>query len=199
MLWALATLGDGVRLNEVLNILRTMNMNTIESRQEQVMTLWALTVFLARSGEKSLLLPPMKRLYDALMVKKGNSSDTKASIMWVSGFWLKENPLDLPQPYYETTVSPPHRKLHVELKRNFPRHTLEMEVSVHDLPPVDLLFPDQKVAIEVQGAHHYVDKEKTLRNGSTILKTNTYRKLGYTKYLKYRPQMWVTQKNRSYC
>ena len=113
------------------------------------------------------------------MVEKGNSSDTKASIMWVSGFWLKENLLDLPQPDYETTVSPPHRNLHAELKRNFPRHTLEMEVSIHGLPPVDLLFPDEKVAIEVQGAYHYVDKEKTLRNGSTILKANTYRKLGY--------------------
>ena len=71
LLWALAALGDGVRLNEVLNILRTMNIDAIESRHDQVITLWALTVFLARSDEKSLLLPPMKRLYDALMVEKG--------------------------------------------------------------------------------------------------------------------------------
>ena len=179
LLWAMAALGDGVRLNEVLNILRTMNINMTELSRYQKTTLWALTVFLARGGEKSLLLPPMKRLYDALMVNKGNSSNTSDSIMWVYGCWLKENLLDLPQPYYETTASPPHRKLYAELKRNFPRHTLEMEVSVHGLPPVDLLFPDEKVAIEGQGAHHYVDKEKTLRNGRTILKGNTYRKLGY--------------------
>ena len=179
LLWALAALGDGVRLNEVLNILRTMNINMIELSIHREMTLWALTVFLARSGEENLLLSPMKRLYDSLKVEIGNGSDTKASIMWVSGFWLKQNLLDLPQPYYESTVSPPHRNLHAELKRNFPRHTLEMEVSVHGLSPVDLLFPDEKVAIEVQGAHHYVDKEKTLRNGRTILKANTYRKLGY--------------------
>ena len=179
LLWALAALGDGIRLHDILNILRTVNTDTIESEQEQIMTLWALTVFLARSGEKSLLLPPMKRLYDALMVEKGNSSNTKASVMWVSGFWLKENLLDLPQPCYESIVSSPHRKLHAELKRNLPHHTLEMEVSVHGLPPVDLLFPDEQVVVEVQGAHHYVDKEKTLRNGSTILKANTYRMLGY--------------------
>ena len=180
LLWALAALGEGISLNEVLNILRTMNFDTIESRQQhQVINLWALTVFLARSGEKNLLLPPMKRLYDALMGEKGNNSGTKASIMWVSGFWLKENLLDLPQPYYETTVSPPHRNLYAELKRNFPRHTLELEVSVHGFPPVDLLFPNQRVAVEVQGAYHYVDKEKKLRDGSTILKANTYRTLGY--------------------
>ena len=120
--------------------------------------------------------------------------------MRVSGFWLEENLLDLPQPcYYETTVSSPHRKLHAKLKRTLPHHTLEMEVSIHGLPPVDLLFPDEKVAVEVQGAHHYVDKEKTLRNGSTILKTNTYRKAWVQSTLKYRLQMWITQQSRSYC
>ena len=55
LLWALAALGDGVRLNEALNILRTMDINTLESKQDQVMTLWALTVFLARSGEEKPL------------------------------------------------------------------------------------------------------------------------------------------------
>ena len=50
---------------------------------------------------------------------------------------------------------------------------------MNGLPPVDLLFPCEKVVIEVQGAHHYIDKEKKLRNGSTILKTSTYEKLGY--------------------
>ena len=40
-------------------------------------------------------------------------------------------------------------------------------------------FLVKKVVVEVQGAHHYIDKEKKLRNGSTILKTSTYEKLGY--------------------
>ena len=91
LLWALAALGDGVSLNEVFNILRTMDMNTIESWLGQEMTLWALTVFLARGGETSLLLPPMKKLYDALMAEKENSSDIRASIMRLSGIWLEEN------------------------------------------------------------------------------------------------------------
>ena len=143
------------------------------------MTLWALTVFLARNGETSLLLPPMKRLYDALMAEKENSSDIRASIIWASGIWLEENLRDLPLPDYKTTVSPPHQELHKILRENFPRHALEMEASVNGLPPVDLLFSHEKIVVEVQGAHHYIDKEKKLRNGSTILKTSTYEKLGY--------------------
>ena len=179
LLWALAVLGDGVSLNEVLNILGTMDINTIELWRGQEMTLWALTVFLARGGETSLLLPPMKRLYDALMAEKENSSNIRASIMWPSGIWLKENLRDLPLPNYKTTVSQSHRELYKFLRVNFPRHTLEMEASVDGLPPVDLLFSHEKVVVEVQGAYHYIDKEKKLRNGSTILKTSTYEKLGY--------------------
>ena len=179
LLWALAALGDGVSLNEVVNILGMMDIDTIELRQDQEMTLWALTVFLARGGETSLLLPPMKRLYDALMAEKENNSNIRALIMWTSGIWLKENLQDLPLPDYKTIVSHSHRKLHAILRENFPRHTLEMEASVNGLPPVDLLFPCEKVVVEVQGAQHYIDKEKKLRNGSTILKTSTYEKLGY--------------------
>ena len=179
LLWALAALGDGVSLNEVFNILRRIEMNTIELCLHQEMTLWALTVFLARGGKTSLLLPPMKRFHDALMAEKENSSDIRASIMWLSGICLEENLQDLPLPCYKTTVSPPHRELHKFLRENFPRHALEVEASVNGLPPVDLLFSHEKVVVEVQGAQHYIDKEKKLRNGSTILKTSTYEKLGY--------------------
>ena len=179
LLWALAALGDGVSLNEVVNILGMMDIDTIELRQHQEMTLWALTVFLARGGETSLLLPPMKRFYDALMAEKGNSQDIRASIMWLSGIWLEENRQGFPLPDYEIIVSPSHRELYKFLRENFPHHTLEMEASVNGLPPVDLLFPRKKVVVEVQGTQHYMDKEKKLRNGRTILKTSTYEKLGY--------------------
>ena len=179
LLWALAALGDGVSLNEVVNIFGMMDIDTIELRQHQEMTLWSLTVFLARGGETSLLLPPMKRFYDALMAEKGNSQDIRASIMWLSGIWLKENRQGFPLPDYEITVSPSHRELYEFLRENFPHHTLEMEASVNGLPPVDLLFPRKKVVVEVQGTQHYMDKEKKLRNGRTILKTSTYEKLGY--------------------
>ena len=179
LLWSLAALGDGVSLHEVLNILGMMDIDTIELRQHQEMTLWALTVFLARSGKTSLLLPRMKRFYDALMAEKGNSQDIRASIMWLSGIWLEENRQGFPLPDYEIIVSPSHRELYKFLRENFPHHTLEMEASVNGLPPVDLLFSHEKIVVEVQGAHHYIDKEKKLRNGSTILKTSTYEKLGY--------------------
>ena len=179
LLWALAMLGDGVSLDEILNIFRTMEINTIVSWQDQEITLWALTVFLARGGEADLLLPPMKRLYDALIAEEENNSDRRASTMRLSGTWLEKSLSDLTVPNYEVTVSHPHRKLHATLSERFSGHLLVMECSINGLPPVDLLFPHKKVVVEVQGAHHYVDKGKKIRNGSTLLKTRTYKKLGY--------------------
>ena len=181
LLWALAMLGDGVSLDAVIDLLGLMNINTVESWREQEAVLWALTVFLARGGETSLLLPLMKRLYDALMAEKENRSDIRATTMRLSGVWLGENQQDLPPIKYETTISKAHRKLYGILKDSFSGHALKMEGSANDLPPVDLLFPDNRVVIEVQGRHHYIGigKEKKLRNGSTILKVMTYGKLGY--------------------
>ena len=179
LLWALAMLGDGVSLDAVIDLLRLMNINTVESWREQETALWALTVFLARGGETSLLLSQMKILYDALTAEKENRSDVRATTMRLSGVWLGENQQDLPPTHYETIISRPHQELYRILKDCFSGHTLEMEASVNGLPPVDLLFPDNRVVIEVQGGHHYVDKEKKLRNGSTILKVMTYGKLGY--------------------
>ena len=179
LLWALATLGDGVSLNEVLNILRIMDINTIELWRDQEVILWALTVFLARGGETSLLLPLMKGLYDSLMAEKENSSNIRALIMRLSGIWLEENLQDIPLPDYQITVSPLHRKLYEILRARFPCHTLEMEASVNGLSPIDLLFPHEKIVVEVQGAYHYIDKEKKLKNGRSILKTSTCEKLGY--------------------
>ena len=179
LLWALAALGDGVSLDEILNILKTMEINTIVAWRDQEMTLWALTVFLARGGETGFLLSLMKRLYDALIAEEENNSDIRATIVRLSGTWLEKNVSDLTVPNYKITVSHLHRKLHATLSERFPDHALEMECSINGLPPVDLLFPGKKVVVEVQGAHHYVDKGKKIRNGSTILKTSTYKKLGY--------------------
>ena len=50
---------------------------------------------------------------------------------------------------------------------------------MHFLPPVDLLLPEHRIAIEIQGPLHYVGRDFQTRNGSTLLKTALLRKAGY--------------------
>ena len=175
-------------------------MNTIELCLQSGNDSLGFDCFSGKGWEdKPPASPDEETIHDALMAEKENSSDIRASIMWLSGIWLEENLQDLPLPCYKTTVSPPHRELHKFLRENFPRHALEVEASVNGLPPVDLLFSHEKVVVEVQGAQHYIDKEKKLRNGSTIFKTSTCTKNSGTKYLKYLPQMRLTEKSGSNC
>ena len=179
-LWALAAFGDWVMLDTISNLLGMLDVDAFESLPSQEMALWALTVFLARGLDQTGVKSSMMKLYRTLKdEEKKASSEKRATILRLSGVWLEENLQDLPIPDYKTVVSKSQTKQHRILSHEFPHRTLEIEASVDGLPPVDLLFSREKVVIEIQGPHHYLDKEKQIRTGSTILKTTTYQKLGY--------------------
>ena len=179
-LWALAAFGDWIMLDTISNLLGMLDIDAFENLQSQEMALWALTVFLARGLDQDAVKPSMMKLYRTLKneVKK-DSSEKRATILRLSGVWLEENLQDLPIPDYKSVVSKSQTKQHRILNNEFPNRTLETEASVDGLPPVDLLFSREKVVVEIQGPHHYLDKEKQIRTGSTLLKITTYQKLGY--------------------
>ena len=179
-LWALAVFGDWVMLDTISNVLGMLDIDAFERLYSQQMALWALTVFLARGLDQTAVKPSMMKLYRTLKdEEKKISSEKRASILRLSCVWLEENLQDLPIPDYKSVVSKSQAKQHRILSYEFPNRTLETEASVDGLPPVDLLFSREKVVVEIQGPHHYLDKEKQIRTGSTILKTTTYQKLGY--------------------
>ena len=180
LLWGLAVFGDWVTLDTISNILGMLNIDAFESSQSQEMALWALTVFLARGLDQPAVKPSIMKLYKTLKnEEKKVSSESRGSILRLSGVWLEENLQDLPIPDYKSIVSKSQTTLYDNLTKKFPNRTFETEASVDGLPPVDLLFSREKVVIEIQGSHHYLDREKQIRTGSTILKITTYQKLGY--------------------
>ena len=179
-LWTLAVLGDWIKLDTISNILGMLDIDAFESSQSKEMALWALTVFLAMNLDQATIKPSMTKLYRTLKdEEKKVSSESRGSILRLSGVWLEENLQDLPIPDYKSIVSKSQTTLYDNLTKKFPNRTLEIEALVDGLPPVDLLFSREKVAIEIQGPYHYLDKEKQIKTGSTILKITTYQKLGY--------------------
>ena len=179
-LWALAVLGDWVMPDTISNILGMLDIDAFESLQSQEMALWALTVFLVRGLDQAAVKPSMMKLYRTLKdEEKKDSSEKRITTLRLSGVWLEENIQDLLIPDYKSVVTKSQTKQRSILAKIFPNRTLETEASVYGLPPVDLLFSREKVVVEIQGPHHYLDKEKQIRTGSTILKTTTYQKLGY--------------------
>ena len=179
-LWALAVFGDWVMADTISNVLGMLDIDAFDSLQSQEMALWALTVFLVRGLDQATVKPSMMKLYRTLKdEEKKASSEKRGTILRLSGVWLEENFQDLPIPDYKSVVSKSQTKQHRILSHEFPDRTLETEASIDGLPPVDLLFSREKVVIEIQGSHHYLDKEKQIRTGSTLLKITTYQKLGY--------------------
>ena len=179
-LWALAVFCDWVTLDTISSILEILDIDVFESLSSQEIALWALTVFLAKGLDQPAVKSSMMKLYRTLRdEEKQASSKERAIILRLSGVWLEENLQDLPIPDYKSVISSSQIKQHNILSREFPNRTLETEASVDGLPPVDLLFPREKVAIEIQGSYHYLDTEKQIKTGSTILKITTYQKLGY--------------------
>ena len=179
-LWALAVFVDWVMPDTISNLLGMLDIDAFESLQSQEMALWALTVFLARGLDQASVKSSMMKLYRTLKdEEKKDSSEKRATILRLSGVWLEENLQDLPIPDYKSVVSRSQTKQHRILSHEFPDRMLETEASIDGLPPVDLLFSLEKVVIEIQGPHHYLDKEKQIRTGSTTLKITTYQKLGY--------------------
>ena len=179
-LWALAVFCDWVTLDTISSILKILDIDAFESLQSQEMALWALTVFLAKGLDQPAVKSSMMKLYRTLKdEEKKASSKERATILRLSGVWLEENLQDLQIPNYKSVVSKSQTKQHRILSNEFPNRTLEIEASVDGLPPVDLLFSREKVVVEIQGPYHYLDKEKQIKTGSTILKITTYQKLGY--------------------
>ena len=179
-LWALAVFCDWVTLDTISSILKILDIDAFESLQSQEMALWALTVFLAKGLDQPAVKSSMMKLYRTLKdEEKKASSKERAIILRLSGVWLEENLQDLQIPNYKSVVSKSQTKQHRILSNEFPNRTLEIEASVDGLPPVDLLFSREKVVVEIQGPYHYLDKEKQIKTGSTILKITTYQKLGY--------------------
>ena len=180
LLWVLATFGDWVRLDTISNILGMVDIDEFEYLPDQEMALWALTVFLAKGLDLATVKSSMIKLHRALKnEEKKGSSESRVTTLRLSGVWLEESPQGLLVPDYKNNVSKPHEKQRRILKEKFPGRTLKTEAIVDGLPPVDLLFSREKVVIEIQGSHHYLDKEKQIRTGRTLLKISTYQKLGY--------------------
>ena len=97
--------------------------------------------------------------------------------MALAASWLgRACPVD---PHYRTANSATQSVFQTQLQSALPSLKIEQEKSVHFLPPVDLLLPEQHIAIEIQGPSHYVGRDFQTRNGSTLLKIALLQKAGY--------------------
>ena len=178
LLWAMGKLGELVELNLVqstLDLLVNVIRETpqIFSQRDRLMSLWGVMACCARfsldSTAKKNDLP--EKLLDDLFAHLENKSpeiEEERHIIAMAAIWLgRECPV---APHYETTTSGTQFIFRDQLQSRIPSLKIEEEKSFNASPPVDLLLPDHKVAIEILGPSHYVGGDFQTRTGSTLLK-----------------------------
>ena len=187
LLWAMGSLGDVVSpaaIDSVVeSMLRLSDNCPLFTRRELVMSLWGLLVCRARlylANSISEQNDTLEYLIDRLFAYLANAStDYKQvkSVMALAASWLERPcPVD---PHYQTANSVTQSVFYAQLQSALPSLQIEQEKSLHFLPPVDLLLPEHRIAIEIQGPSHYVGRDFQTRNGSTLLKTALLQKAGY--------------------
>ena len=147
------------------------------------MSLWGLLVCCARlyldntiNDQYDTLECLINKLFSHLENGFIDNEQSK-SVMALAASWLgRACPVD---PHYPTRNSATQSVFQAQLQSALPSLKIEQEKSVNFLPPVDLLLPEQHIAIEIQGPSHYVGRDFQTRNGATLLKTALLRKAGY--------------------
>ena len=187
LLWAMGSLGDFLGTAATGSVIESMlclsDKCLLFTQRELVMSLWGLLVCRARlylantvSEQNDTLEHLIDKLFSYLEKAFIDNKQSK-SVMALAASWLgRACPVD---PHYQTANSATQSVFYAQLQLALPSVKIEQEKSVHSLPPVDLLLPEHRIAIEIQGPSHYVGRDFQTRNGSTLLKTALLQKAGY--------------------
>ena len=190
VLWAIAFMGEALPTKNSLTLFLSWTDTIIEHTQQLKnvdidQLLWSLMAFYGRLQKADI--SAQQKLRSAIIALYDESNKQLAkhrtprthSILSMAAFWLDKPYLPWKPSKITPISSKAHKQLSEKLKDHFKSHILKDEESEKGLPPVDIMFPNLRLAIEVQGSQHYIDSDYQVRNGSTLLKRASYEKLGY--------------------
>ena len=185
VLWAMGTFGELIDTTVPESVAQTILYEfdgyMLFTQQDLVISLWGLLAcsarwYLNKNGTNSILECLISELFRCLE-RRVIDNEQGRTVMALAASWLgRKCPFD---PHYLSRNSSTQFAFYTQLKSALPALTIEQEKSIHSLPPVDLLLPEHNIAIEIQGASHYVGHDFQTRNGSTLLKIALLQKAGY--------------------
>ena len=182
LMWVMGTLGDLVNTEASDSVVEFMlGKQFIFNQLEVAISLWGLLVcgaryYLNKKTSNNNLECLIRALF-ARLEKDFIDHEQDKPVMALAASWLgRKCPCE---PHYLTENSTTQAAFCAQLRSTLPSLIIEQEKSIHFLPPVDLLLPEHSIAIEIQGASHYLGQDFKIRNGSTLLKTALLQKAGY--------------------
>ena len=141
------------------------------------MALWGLLACAAGFATNSETVQvTLYRLFTYAQTEPPHIHQEATTIVMAAAWLGLKSPVS---PFYRPVISPEQSESYAHLRAAFPELTIRQKESINQLPPVDIYLPDLATIIEVQGSHHFVGHDFITRNGSCLLKTRLYKKLGY--------------------
>ena len=179
LLWALGTMGALIKYPPaVLNDLACeLARHSKLTRSELYMALWGLLACAVRCADSSESVQvTLYRLFTYAQTEPPHIHQEATTLVMAAAWLGLKSPVS---PCYQPAISPEQSKAYDHLRAAFPELTIRRKESINQLPPADIYLPELATIIEVQGRHHFVGHDFITRNGSCLLKTRLYQKLGY--------------------
>ena len=179
LLWALGTMGELITCPPVVlnDLARELASHSKLTRAEIYLALWGLLACAAGCATNSKTVQmTLYWLFTYAQTELPNIQQEATTIVMAAAWLGLKSPVS---PIYRSVISPEQSESYAHLRAAFPELTIRQKESINQLPPADIYLPDLATVIEVQGSHHFVGHDFITRNGSCLLKTRLYRKLGY--------------------
>ncbi|UYM17696.1 DUF1601 domain-containing protein [Endozoicomonas euniceicola] len=176
ILWSIAFLGEFIEPQTIEGVLNSVSFDKQYSVLPQAQLLWSFMVFMARKVSiNNQLILLVKSWYQTLAQQKND--EQLESLLTIARIWLEQEPFFNPK--YETCSSQLQNDFKTKLTNKFPNIEFSEEQSFENLPPLDFFIGNPyRLGIEIQGPHHFTDQESLSKTGKTILKVETYKKVG---------------------
>ncbi|UYM17698.1 DUF1601 domain-containing protein [Endozoicomonas euniceicola] len=176
LLWSIAFLGEFIEPQTIEGVLNSFSFDKQYSVLSQTQLLWSFMVFMARKVSiYNQLILLVKSWYQTLAQQKND--EQLEPLLTIAGIWLEQEPFFNPK--YETRPSQLQNDFKTKLTNKFPNIEFSEEQSFENLPPLDFFIGNPyRLGIEIQGPHHFTDQESLSKTGKTILKVETYKKVG---------------------
>ena len=179
LLWALGSLGELIECPPAVldDLARELTVHRNLTRGELYSALWGLLVCATRrpANCEAVQVSLYSLFTRAQAEPLGGHHESTTLAMAASWLGLQS----LVPPLYQPAISREQSALYAQIRTKFPELKITQKVGINQLPPVDFYLPDQGTIIEVLASHHFVGHDFSTRNGSCLLKTRLYQKLGY--------------------
>ncbi|UYM17700.1 DUF1601 domain-containing protein [Endozoicomonas euniceicola] len=176
LLWSIAFLGEFIEPQTIEGVLNSFSFDKQYLVLQQAQLLWSFMVFMARKVSiNNQLILLVKSWYQTLAQQK--NYEQLEPLLTTAGIWLEQEPFFNPK--YETRPSQLQNDFKTKLTNKFPNIEFSEEQAFENLPPLDFFIGNPyRLGIEIQGPHHFTDQESLSKTGKTILKVETYKKVG---------------------